>query len=134
MQRVFFSATARCAIDLVGALGVGLYGKRSIDQIRLQYPDVEAISLDEAVERKEAMTCSRTPIPISAEQFDAALGELPPVGWYRTERAESFKSPEHFSGRVTAIYARIGERFYTFLGLCSMRHEDIIAFCKEGTH
>jgi len=65
--------------------------------------------------------------PISADAFFDAKCQMPPEDWKGADGTESFKCPEYYSGRVTSIYARIGEQHYTFRDRCELSHSEIIS-------
>lgn len=58
------------------------------------------------------------PKEITRETFTEMLGMLPPVSWHHDIHGESFKMSERQAGLITAIYVRLGERFFEF-------HDDI---------
>ena len=65
------------------------------------------------------------PTPITAEQWDYALGVLPPSRWESCMGVELFHISELVSGSVASWYARIGNRYWAFNDLCTAKHEDL---------
>jgi len=96
----------------------------TLEQIRLRYPDAE-VGEWEDVYRAVENSCKTEPQEITKEQFIYALEVLPPVGWRTARGVESFKMSERFYGSVTAIYARIGKRYFTFNDLISLPADEI---------
>lgn len=64
---------------------------------------------------------------ITEEEFNSALGALPPIGLWREEETESFKMGETFRLEVAFTYARVGHRFFRMLDELSAEHGQIIA-------
>lgn len=86
-----------------------------------------ALPIEEAAKRHD--DAYRTePIEITEELWHYALNVLPPVSWWNTSDGESFKMVERLTGRITAIYVRLGERHFTFNDDIRMRHEEC---CKK---
>ncbi len=54
------------------------------------------------------------PTEIDEGTWMYALGVLPPAGWKHADGGEVFKCSERLTGLITAIYVRIGERYFTF--------------------
>lgn len=84
------------------------------------------LPLGEAGARYERQFIS-APVEINAATFHEMLGVLPPVGWRRDAEAESFKISELTAGTVTAIYARIGDRYFHLSDSIFTPPADIIA-------
>ena len=106
---------------------VGMYSNETLEMMRGRYPTVELGELDKIVEEKENML--RTdPAPCTEEQFWEALECLPPLDWQRTGAiGESFKLEERTCGRMTSIYARVGETYWTFTDVDTLPHGEIMA-------
>lgn len=126
-EMCLYSAASRSVIDTFRPDGKTWFMNQTVEEVRKRYPDVEKMTLDEAVQRCEQACIDLVARAITYEDFNEALECLPPNGWVRQGNSESFKCCEHYSGRVTAIYARIGEKYYTFRDICSLKHDDIIA-------
>lgn len=105
---------------------VGRFSGKRLDAIREKYPTAQLGSMDDIIEIKEAM--ARTaPMPISADDFEAARCTVPPEDEQEDERGNTFKSSEHLSGSMTAIYARVGDAYFTFTDVCTLTHSEILA-------
>src|SRR5215831_3215259 len=84
-----------------------------LEQIRTRYPKAEFGDFDLIYQQAEE-ACKTEPIEITEAEFIRALGILPPVGWDGAKGVESFKMSERFYGMITAIYAHVGDRYFTF--------------------
>lgn len=63
---------------------------------------------------------------ITLTAFMDAIALMYPKDWQGDARCESFKLAEMVCGDVTDIYAKIGERYFTFRDKATMQHEAII--------
>lgn len=125
-QQCFVSMSNHCLIDTLNADGLTSIGNESLTQVILRHPDAKQMSIDDAVQALQSTLVSKDVTEITEEKFDYALGELPPNQWKRKGTTESFKCSEHLSGSITAIYVRIGLKYYTFNDYCYLKHEDIV--------
>lgn len=127
MDTVFYSNAAHRTIDLVGADGKGLYGKETLDQVKIRYPDAEMISIDEAITRTDA-AFRHPPTRVTRERYLQMLEVLPPVDWRGIgSTAESFKLSERTCGNITAIFCRIGESYWELQDDITLPHAEIVA-------
>jgi len=62
------------------------------------------------------------PVEITRHKFDEAFNILPPVAWRDRGCDESFKMSEPLVADITAIYVRVGDRFFTFNDSMRMPH------------
>ena len=95
-----------------------------INQIRIRYPGAELADFQRVYEKVEA-SYRTNPIEITKDQFTYALEVLPPVGWRTAKGVESFKMSERYYGQMTAIYVRIGRRYFTFRDAVTLTAERI---------
>lgn len=118
----FYVPGSHTIID-TAVLREGLYvsaiNGETLAQIRLRYPEAEVGEWDD-VYRAAENSCKTEPQEITREQFIYALEVLPPVGWRTAKGVESFKMSERFYGNVTAIYARVEKRYFTFNDLITL--------------
>lgn len=63
---------------------------------------------------------------ITLTAFMDAIALMYPKDWQGDAHCESFKLAEMVCGDVTDIYAKIGERYFTFRDKVTMLHEAII--------
>ncbi|UHM93586.1 hypothetical protein [Rahnella victoriana] len=63
---------------------------------------------------------------ITLTVFMDAIALMYPNDWQGDAHCESFKLAEMVSGDVTDIYAKVGDRYFTFRDKASMMHEAII--------
>ena len=113
------------AIEREDAVLVGQISKETIEQLAVRYPGVFVDTMDNAIDRQDNAMKS-PPKEISEGQFIEALECLPPMGWVRMGSTESFKMGEFTCGRITGIYARLGERYFHLSDVFTLKHEEII--------
>lgn len=102
----------------------------TLEEIRARYPDAVYIEWEQASKISKAKNC----IPVSEitrEHFWEMLEVLPPLGWKQEQGSESFKLMEMYSGTITDIYARIGERYFTLRDDVGMSHVEIMRRCQQ---
>jgi len=95
-----------------------------INQIRMRYPNAELADFEKVYAKVEASYRTK-PIEITRAEFIYALEVLPPVGWHTVKGVESFKISERYYGQMTAIYARVGKRYFTFRDAITLTAEKI---------
>lgn len=93
-------------------------GNRYSSQFKIPESDLlaegyELVHADEMIRRSEAYYTSDV-VEIDEDRWWEALEVLPPGDWVRTGESESFYCIEFLSGRVTAHYVRIGEKYYCY--------------------
>ncbi|HEY1844009.1 MAG TPA: hypothetical protein VGH05_04030 [Buttiauxella sp.] len=64
---------------------------------------------------------------ITLTVFMDAIALMYPNDWQGDAHCESFKLSEMVSGDVTDIYAKVGDRYFTFRDKATMTHTAIIA-------
>ena len=64
---------------------------------------------------------------ITLTAFMDAIAVMYPNDWQGDAHCETFKLAEMVCGDVTDIYAKVGERYFTFRDKASMTHTAIIA-------
>ena len=104
---------------------VGTYSGETQIQLNARYSSVEIGELETVVAQKEAMQISE-PIEISEEVYVEMLEVLPPDDWQRDSSGSSFKMCEHLSGRITAVYAFVNGRHFTFNDVATLGHAAIM--------
>ena len=118
------------AVDRNGVL-VGHYSGEILEQIRLRYPGAALGEWDDVYAEAEA-SCKTEPVEIMEDEFLKALNVLPPVRWTQRSDSESFKISERLYGSITAIYARLGNRYYTFSDNITLPHDDVISRIRQS--
>lgn len=134
MEKVFFIPGNLHVLDEARAREdgelVGRFCRLTLEEIQRQSPGAILGTVDEFLEQMEA-TCRTDPAPITEEQYSDALEVLPPQNWQGIGTAEeSFKFLERYAGRVTTIYARLGNNHYRFRDVYTLPHSDIMAKVK----
>lgn len=120
--------TAPIAIDLVREDGLSMINGETQVQIEQRYPNVQIMTCDEFQVLQESVYVS-VPMLITEEKFIEMLGCLPPMKWNNRGHTETFMMSEFMTGRITGIYCRIGETFFSFFGVCSLTHDEIVSKC-----
>jgi len=115
---------------------VGLYGNKTLEQYREEYPTMIISSLDEIV--IFVNEAGKSPVEeIDAERYDNMLEMLWPIGWNNGTDSGSFKYSEMYSGEVAYIYAFFTDastnkrRYFTLRDLVTMPHSEIIQRCRD---
>jgi len=134
MEKVFYVPGQPWAIDFAverDGVTVSQISGETLEQVQARHPGAIVADYAEVCAQIEAQSKTE-PRQIDAEDFDYALNVLPPVGWVRESGCESFKMSEHTNGNVTAIYARVGETFWTFQDVYTMKHAEIMAKVRQA--
>ena len=129
MEKVFYVPGQPWVIDYAldrDGVTVTQRQRHTLEEVRVHSPAAIIITFQEAAAQIEA-GCKTEPRQIDAEDFAYGLNVLPPVQWVHRHDCESFKMSECTNGRVTAIYARVGQTFWRFDDICTMPHAQIIA-------
>jgi hypothetical protein len=113
------------AVDRAGVL-VAHYSGETLEQIRLRHPGAALGEWDDIYAEIEA-SCKTEPLEINEDEFLKALNVLPPVRWTQRSDSESFKISERLYGSITAIYARLGDRYYTFSDHIALPHDEVVS-------
>lgn len=117
---IFCTQTAR-AIDI---LKPGEDADARIAALACDYgASLTLLTAEDALTRAEAPSISDCK-EISEDRFYEMLNILPPAGWKTDSDGESFKMCEYTSGRITAIFVRIGERYVTLSDRMSTPHRE----------
>lgn len=86
----------------------------TLEQVREHHPDADICTLDELIAMQDD-ALRTSPQMTTEEDFKDALYILPPKAWQNLGTIECFKMSEHLSGRMTRIYARIKDTYWTFV-------------------
>lgn len=103
----------------------GRYSGRTMVELSQSYPSLQLGGLADVIAQQEAMLTTQ-PRQTSFEDFEQALGMLPPQDYVGDAAGSSFKCQEHLSGRITAVHAMVDGKFYTFNDVCSITHAQIV--------
>jgi hypothetical protein len=105
--------------------------RMNLMQMRDERPDVVLGVLDDWIEKEEQRLIG-TPEAITKEVWWEALECLPPESWQNNGGGESFVMSEYYSGRITSIYVRLGERYFTWHDVCCLPHLDRLAKARTA--
>lgn len=129
-MQVFFSPSRATTID-VAVLREGRYvgeiSGEDLTTLQRRYPDAALGDAETVIALRETRM-KTAPHAISAEAYQAALNQLPPLDLSADMRGTSFKSSERLSGDITEIYAheRGSDRYWRFADQASLRHDAIM--------
>jgi hypothetical protein len=104
---------------------VGAFSGETQTQLNARYPGIQIGELETVVAQKEAMLTTE-PMEISEDVYVKMLEVLPPDDWQRDSSGSSFKMCEHLSGRITAVYAFVNGRHFTFNDVATLGHAAIM--------
>lgn len=113
------------AIERADGVMVSELAGLTLEQIKAKYPGAILITCQQAQNAIESL-CKTVPRPIDDVDFEYAQTALANYGHCQSGDTESFMLTEHKSGRVTAIYARIGAHCWTFNDVCDLSHAAIV--------
>ncbi|MCR4319791.1 MAG: DUF1419 domain-containing protein [Candidatus Brocadiaceae bacterium] len=128
-QPVFYQPGKPGIIDLC-IDGKGQYSGESLEQMRLRYPGAEIGELGAVSEYSENCFKSAA-VEITEDRFIEMLEVLPPINWVHENGSESFKISERTYGNITAIFARIGERYFELSDSIFLSHQQIMEKCEK---
>jgi hypothetical protein len=101
----------------------------TVDELATEYPGVKLGVLDDVAAQSEDMFRKAT-VEISEDRWFEMLEVLPPVAWTNLANSESFKLSERTYGCITAIFCRIGDRYFEMSDDIRMSHDAIETACK----
>ena len=107
----------------------GVYGGHTLEETQREYPGAELGDMDTVVSQQDDFW-RRAPVEITEERWMEMLGVLPPVGWEHGPGGEVFKLSERTSGNITAIFCRLGNRFFEMQDSIFMDTGEILAKCQ----
>lgn len=105
---------------------VSLYSKQNLMQLRDERPEIVLGEFDAWFDQNEKSLIS-PPKEITRAEWWEALECLPPESWQNTGSGESFVMMEYYSGRITSIYVRLCDRYFTFRDVANLPHLDRLA-------
>lgn len=105
---------------------VSLYSKQNLMQLRDERPEIVLGEFDAWFDQHEKSLITDAREITRAEWWEA-LECLPPESWQHAGGGESFVMMEYYSGRITSIYVRLSERYFTFRDVANLPHLDRLA-------
>ena len=134
-NKVFFDpcgdAIGLCIQDNMLSNGVGHYSGKTLEDFQHDHPLMMIVDADQAI-AWIADYYSSEPQEIESRIFFDMLECLPPIDWRNFGGGESFKMSERITGNITAIYARIGDRYFSFNADIRSTHGAIMAIIKQS--
>ncbi|WP_448510079.1 hypothetical protein [Immundisolibacter sp.] len=92
----------------------GLYSGETLDELASRYHEPKVADIADFMTMQESALRTQ-PEPSTEEHYTVALECLPPHDWRRVRGVEPFKMVERLSGRMTRIYAKKGDSYWTFV-------------------
>jgi len=114
-----------CRTDDQGRTVTYFHGM-TLDELRKAHPRAELGNIEDVVRMKEDVLKSE-PISITEDQYMDALEVLPPLDYQHKGNGNSFKMVERLSGRITTVYARMGDSYWCFNDVDTITHAEIMA-------
>jgi len=130
-DKCFVSVAKRTIVDVIGATGKGEYSRKSFEELKIQYPDLQIHWRDTAMKVIEDQYVT-DPVEITADDYTEALDCMPPTQWITRSGVESFRFTERIYGCVTTIYARAGDRYFKFDDRLLIMHDEVVAKVKKA--
>ena len=131
--KCFYQPGESGIVDVARPDGKSAIDKEDLTAICKRYPGAVLMPFNEACRQADAAKRARLCTgahEITEEKWIYALEVLPPMDWVRHQGSESFKMSELTSGNLTAIYCRIGDKYYTLTEDVKMPHDKIIEICR----
>lgn len=129
--KIFVHGALTCIDFVHPATGLGMYGGQSLEELQAKYPGAVIADLKEWEAAKETALTTE-PKPIDEERFMEMLEALPPQNWQQNPGCNSFEMSEHYSGRITSIFARVDGKFWEFQGIAGTPQGDIVRLCSRA--
>lgn len=104
----------------------GLYSGETLEQLASRYTEPKVCDIADFMAMQESALRTQ-PEPSTEAHYTSALECLPPHDWRRVRGVESFKMVERLCGRMTRIYAKKGDSYWTFTDRDDLSAEDIAA-------
>lgn len=104
----------------------GLYSGETLDELASRYHEPKVADIADFMAMQESALRTQ-PEPSTEEHYTVALECLPPEDWRRVRGVESFKMVERLCGRMTRIYAKKGDSYWTFVDCYDLSAEAIAA-------
>lgn len=138
LTECFFSASVSRTIDAVHPnTGLGVWGGRSLEETRKEYPDAERVPFEVAENAIEARAIG-TPDVVSKADWWSSYEQLPPMKVRRSDCGMSAMCPEYLVGRVTRIHAVLFKSpgsshratYFMWNDVDTLTHDEIMSRCR----
>jgi len=111
--------------------GRGQYSGKTLEETREEYPGV-LLGESETIYTEWENSFKSPPVEVTEARFLEMLEVLPPVSWvHGAANTESFKISERLFGDITAIFCKIGNRYFEMSDNIRMPHAEIVKRCGE---
>lgn len=115
--------------------GLSHYGKKTLEQLREEYPTVILIDFDEAIEQINQAIATKfvtEPTEITEDDFEEALEVLPPLKYHTENKVTTFMIEEMTISHYTSIYCSIEGRYFSFTDSQFTSHMTIVEKVKNS--
>lgn len=128
----YFYASEVGGIEMADLLNRTWSERKTLEQVRDQYPDARIVTAREVIGLEDAKHISSVLQEESREDFIDALECLPPLDWSKGVggQSESFKMSEAYSYNTHFIHVRMGKedeaKYFKLCDLVSLKHDEIM--------
>ena len=92
---------------------IGGYSKKTAEALKDEYSDLVLCTSETAMRRLQYLVTDREPREITREDFDSALGALPPIRMRSSGETCSFFLGEAYAYGVHSAYVQMNGRYFT---------------------
>lgn len=128
-REVFFDPKQNCVLDVVRD-GIGVYGGRTLDQIKFEEGDHVVVISEEDAWQREADAAKKPPREITLDDWWYFLEVLPPRRWERRGISESFYMSEFCTLNITTHLVKVQDRCFMLDDECTKTHDQVVEMCK----
>jgi len=142
LQHVFYSPERVVALDYAYADESGhwrtVFDQQTLDDVRVAYPDARVTTEREFKSLQHRHACT-DPVEITADEYDDALGVMPPLNPTRIPGSASFMLREMYVGSVTTIYVCLESgdgpaRCFKFRDKFTLTHRQVLERVERAIH
>lgn len=115
--------------------GLTVHYRQTLAEVRDRYPDAEEGEYEDIAPQLAAARRAKyvtKPTRTTKEAYWHALECLPPLKMRGGGGASTFMMSEFYTADLTHIYCQVGDRYWTFLDTCHLKHDDIVRMCLES--
>ncbi|WP_454727773.1 MULTISPECIES: hypothetical protein [Cupriavidus] len=126
---VLYSAASKTIVAVLNDDGTSPASHVKVQRVRERHPDAAIMRLDAAERAIDEAYCT-APREISAEDFQASFGCMPPARSALDGGMHTFRLSELYAGNIANWYAKLGERCFTFRGHKDMPTQEVASMVR----